>query len=191
MHPHNGRRSTTSTFLFPHHSFLRLTPAGAECSTAHVLRVLSGRKVVSLLEVPLGRTTQSTTLFIHPILPTHTPPLQHTSSPHTSLNTSAMPLARPSNAKSPVLSHFSLDGKVAAVTGGARGIGLEVVRGLAEAGAKVAFTFTSSKNAEEVAAKISKETGSEVKAYRADVKNKEEIAETLERIAKDFGKLDM
>lgn len=102
-----------------------------------------------------------------------------------------MPLARPSNAKSPVLSHFSLDGKVAAVTGGARGIGLEVVRGLAEAGAKVAFTFTSSKSAEEVAAKISKETGSEVKAYRADVKNKEEIAETLERIAKDFGKLDM
>lgn len=32
---------------------------------------------------------------------------------------------------------FSLTGKVAAVTGGARGIGLEVSRGLAEAGADV------------------------------------------------------
>lgn len=73
-----------------------------------------------------------------------------------------MPLYRPENVDAPVLSQFSLKGKVAAVTGGARGIGLEVVRGLAEAGASVALIYTTSSSAPETAAKISKETGSQV-----------------------------
>lgn len=73
-----------------------------------------------------------------------------------------MPLHRPDNVDAPVLSQFSLKGKVAAVTGGARGIGLEVVRGLAEAGASVALIYTTGSSAPETAAKISKETGSQV-----------------------------
>lgn len=74
-----------------------------------------------------------------------------------------MPLYRPENVDAPVLSQFSLKGKVAAVTGGARGIGLEVVRGLAEAGASVALIYTTSNSAPETAAKIAKETGSRVR----------------------------
>ena len=54
-----------------------------------------------------------------------------------------MPLYRPDNVDAPVLSQFSLKGKVAAVTGGARGIGLEVVRGLAEAGAHIIIVYSS------------------------------------------------
>lgn len=73
-----------------------------------------------------------------------------------------MPLYRPENVDAPVLSQFSLKGKVAAVTGGARGIGLEVVRGLAEAGASVALIYTTSSSAPETASKIAKETGSRV-----------------------------
>jgi len=46
-----------------------------------------------------------------------------------------MVLHKPENKH--VLKAFDLGGKVAAVTGGARGIGLEVSRGLAEAGANV------------------------------------------------------
>jgi len=46
-----------------------------------------------------------------------------------------MVLHKPENKH--VLKAFDLSGKVAAVTGGARGIGLEVSRGLAEAGANV------------------------------------------------------
>jgi len=76
--------------------------------------------------------------------------------------TATMPLYRPENVDAPVLSQFSLKGKVAAVTGGARGIGLEVVRGLAEAGASVALIYTTSNSAPETAAKIAKETGSRV-----------------------------
>ena len=102
-----------------------------------------------------------------------------------------MPLAQPKNAKGPVLSQFSLEGKVAAVTGGARGIGVEVCRALAEAGASVALIYTSSKDADETAGKISKETGQTVKAYKSDVQDKSTITATIDQIAKDFGKLDI
>lgn len=102
-----------------------------------------------------------------------------------------MPLAKPTNASSPVLSHFNLTTKIAAVTGGARGIGLEVTRALAEAGATVALIYTSSKDAAETAAKISQETGAVVKAYQSDVREKDVITATLNQIAKDFGRLDI
>ncbi|KAK4508441.1 hypothetical protein PRZ48_002179 [Zasmidium cellare] len=102
-----------------------------------------------------------------------------------------MPLAKPANVSKPVLSQFQLNGKVAAVTGGARGIGLEVVRALAEAGAQVALIYTSSKDADATAKKISSETGSTVKTYQSDVRVKETITSTINQIAKDFGKLDI
>lgn len=102
-----------------------------------------------------------------------------------------MPLAKPSDPSSHVLSHFSLKGKTACVTGGARGIGLEVCRALAEAGAAVALIYTSSKDADETASKIAKETGSTVKAYKSDVRDKTTITDTINQIAEDFGKLDI
>ncbi|KAI3478879.1 hypothetical protein L1887_59114 [Cichorium endivia] len=61
--------------------------------------------------------------------------------------------------------------KSLSVTGGARGIGLEVCRALAEAGASVALIYTSSKDAEQTAESIARATG--------------------QRVAKDFGKLDI
>lgn len=102
-----------------------------------------------------------------------------------------MPLAKPADVSKPVLSQFQLNGKVAAVTGGARGIGLEVVRALAEAGAQVALIYTSSKDADASAKKIAEETGSPVKAYQSDVRDKETITTTINQIAKDFGRLDI
>lgn len=98
-----------------------------------------------------------------------------------------MPLYQPPNVNTPVLSQFSLKGKIAAVTGGARGIGLEIVRGLAEAGADVALIYTSSKDAPEIAAKIASETGVRVQAFQSDVANRSAIAATVDEITSSFG----
>lgn len=98
-----------------------------------------------------------------------------------------MPLYQPPNVNTPVLSQFSLKGKIAAVTGGARGIGIEVVRGLAEAGADVALLYTTSADASELAAKIAADTGVRVKAYKSDVTSRSDIAQTINQVAEEFG----
>ncbi|KAL3460404.1 hypothetical protein BJX64DRAFT_290393 [Aspergillus heterothallicus] len=98
-----------------------------------------------------------------------------------------MPLYQPLDPNAHVLSQFSLKGKIAAVTGGARGIGLEVVQGLAEAGADVALLYTSSSDAHEAAAQIAEKTGQRVKAYQSNVASRSEIAETINQVATEFG----
>lgn len=102
-----------------------------------------------------------------------------------------MTLFRPENSTAPVLTQFSLAGKVAAVTGGARGIGLEVVRGLAEAGASVALLYSSSASAPSLAAELSSTTGSTVRAYQADVRSRAAMSAVVDQIVADFGRLDI
>lgn len=98
-----------------------------------------------------------------------------------------MPLYKPSDVNTPVLSQFSLTGKITAVTGGARGIGVEIVRGLAEAGADVALIYTASKDAHETAAKIAAATGVRVQAFQCDVANRQNTADVINQIASEFG----
>jgi len=57
------------------------------------------------------------------------------------------------------LSELALPGRVAVVTGGARGLGLEMARALAQAGADVAVVDLLGDQAQESAQHISRETG--------------------------------
>ncbi|KAL4890121.1 NAD(P)-binding protein [Aspergillus ambiguus] len=86
---------------------------------------------------------------------------------------------------------FDLTGKVAAVTGGARGIGLEVSRGLAEAGAHVAIIYNSSTTASKIAEEIASENKVNVRAYQANVADRQSIEDAVQQIESDFGKLDI
>ncbi|CAJ2503068.1 Uu.00g104620.m01.CDS01 [Anthostomella pinea] len=101
-----------------------------------------------------------------------------------------MVLAPHPSPEAPVLSHFDLRGKTALVTGGCRGIGLEVARGLCEAGANVAITYTSTAagDAEKIASDMSAANGGRsVKAYRCNVRKREEVEATVEAVAKEVG----
>jgi sorbose reductase len=69
----------------------------------------------------------------------------------------------------PVRSLFSLKGKTVAVTGGSGGIGTELVRGMAEAGADVALIYHSSVEAENTATSFSEQYGVKIRAYKSDV----------------------
>jgi sorbose reductase len=89
-----------------------------------------------------------------------------------------------------VLSLFRLDGKVAVVTGGTRGIGWDASLAMAEAGANVAIVYTSYPNPEERVEEI-KALGVDCKAYQTDTSNNALISQTLEKIASDFGKVDI
>lgn len=98
-----------------------------------------------------------------------------------------MPLNLPHNYEAPVLDLFSLKGKVAVVVGGARGIGLEISKAYAQAGADVAIIFCNTREAHERAKEISNEYGTRVQAFESDVRVRDTIAKTIQQITSDFG----
>lgn len=84
-----------------------------------------------------------------------------------------------------------LDNACALVTGGGRGIGKAIVVALAEAGAKVAFTYKSSAaQAEELVQELTAK-GHTVRAYQADAVATIGAADVVNAIVKEFGRLDI
>lgn len=73
-----------------------------------------------------------------------------------------------------VFKMFDMHGKVAIITGGSGGIGYEVARALAEAGADIALWYNSSP-ADERAATLVKDFGVRAKAYKVSVQNFNEV----------------
>jgi NAD(P)-dependent dehydrogenase (short-subunit alcohol dehydrogenase family) len=86
---------------------------------------------------------------------------------------------------------FDLTGKVAVVTGGARGIGKALSWGLAEAGADVVIASRKIANCEEVAAEIAAKTGRRTLARHLHVANWDEIAPFCADVYEQFGKVDI
>ena len=76
--------------------------------------------------------------------------------------------------------------KVAIVTGGTRGIGAAIAKGLTAAGCKVAATYRGN---EEAAAKFRAETG--VAVYKWDVAYAEACADGIKQVAADLGPIDV
>lgn len=85
-----------------------------------------------------------------------------------------------------------LEGKVALITGGSRGIGAAIVKKFAEQGASVAFTYRSS---EEQAAAVAAEAealseGITVKGYKSNAASFDQTKELIAEVMKEFGQID-
>ena len=84
-----------------------------------------------------------------------------------------------------------LDGKVALVTGAARGIGKAIALKFASEGADVAFTdLVINEAAEETISEIAA-YGHKVKGYASNAASFDETHAVVEEILKDFGKIDI
>ena len=89
-----------------------------------------------------------------------------------------------------ILSKFSLNGRVALVTGAAYGIGFAIAEALAGAGAKIAFNCRNHENLEKALAAY-REKGIEAKGYIADVTKEDQITELVGKIKSDLGGIDI
>ena len=65
---------------------------------------------------------------------------------------------------------FSLEGKVALIIGGTRGIGKGVAKGLGMAGAKLVISNPIAEESEQAAAELAAETGCEAIGIEADAR---------------------
>jgi len=85
----------------------------------------------------------------------------------------------------------SLEGRIAVVTGGARGIGRAIVERLATQGANAVIADMLLDLAEKSAAEISQESGKKIIAYNVDVRSGKSATDLIEHALTEFGKVDI
>jgi NAD(P)-dependent dehydrogenase (short-subunit alcohol dehydrogenase family) len=90
-----------------------------------------------------------------------------------------------------VLDRFRLDGKIALVTGGARGLGREIATALAQAGADIALAGRTKETCEAAATEMAAATGRRVRGFCADVTVAVDVDRLMTEIEADLGPVDI
>ncbi len=85
------------------------------------------------------------------------------------------------------LQPFSLEGRVAIVTGGSYGLGYHMAEGLVEAGAEVALCARNLDRCEEAASRL----GARTLALRCDVTAPEQVGRMVSATVRKFGRIDI
>ncbi|MEK6222224.1 MAG: SDR family oxidoreductase, partial [Chloroflexota bacterium] len=84
----------------------------------------------------------------------------------------------------------SLDGQVAVITGGGRGIGQKIAKALAKAGAKVVVTGRKQNSLDETAELITK-NGGRCQAIAMDVLDSKAVESVFNQIISEYGSVDL
>ena len=86
---------------------------------------------------------------------------------------------------------FSLQGKVAIVTGGNGGIGKAIARGLASAGGAIVIAARNESKTVATAREIHQESGRQVIGIKVDVQQKKQIRNLVAKVLETFGHIDI
>nr|WP_290810950.1 SDR family NAD(P)-dependent oxidoreductase [Halovivax sp.] len=90
-----------------------------------------------------------------------------------------------------MLDSFNLDGRTSIVTGGNRGIGKAIARGLAEAGSDVVIANRTPGTGREAARAIDETTTASAVAVPTDVSVESEVEKLAARTVDEFGSIDV
>ncbi|HZO00552.1 MAG TPA: SDR family oxidoreductase [Burkholderiales bacterium] len=85
---------------------------------------------------------------------------------------------------------LDLSGKVALVTGGSRGLGLQIAEALGEMGARLAITARKKDELDQAVSHL-KQLGCDATSYVCDIGKREAIAPVAEEILKKLGRIDI
>ena len=86
---------------------------------------------------------------------------------------------------------MALEGKIAVVTGGSRGIGQAICLHLARSGATVIVNYVSRPDAAEATVAAIKESGGNGAAYQFNVSDADQVQAAFKKIIADFGRVDI
>jgi 3-oxoacyl-[acyl-carrier protein] reductase len=86
---------------------------------------------------------------------------------------------------------MNLEGKIAVVTGGSRGIGKAICLSLAAKGATVVVNYVSRPDAAEETVSSIKKSGGNAAAYQFNVAEADQVQAAVKKILEDFGKIDI
>lgn len=85
---------------------------------------------------------------------------------------------------------LSLEGRIALVTGGSRGLGLQIAEALGEMGARVAITARKQDELDQAVSHLANR-GIEAAAFACDIGKREAIAPLVDAVLTKFGKVDI
>lgn len=88
------------------------------------------------------------------------------------------------------MDNFSLNGKIALITGASYGIGFAIATGMAKAGATIVFNDIKQELVDKGLAAY-KEIGIDAKGYVCDVTNEEQVNELVKKIESEVGVIDI
>src|SRR6266852_5698628 len=84
-----------------------------------------------------------------------------------------------------------LEGKIALITGGSRGIGAAIAKRLAADGAHVAITYAKDASAASAVVEAIEREGGKAVAIQAEATDAEAVNSAVEKTVKTFGRLDV